>query len=424
MAAPLVSVLIPTYNGADFIAETLSSVLGQSFSDFELIVGDDGSTDRTVEIARAATLGDPRVQVLVYDRNIGSFNSVNRLFALARGRYVKYLLQDDLIDPTAIETFVAALESDPRIMLATSRRRLIDEHGARLPDGPHSAPITTTAGVVDGRELGDYVLCNMLNVIGELSTALFRRDVELGDPPLSIDTREMVANGDIALWLKLLARGDAYYTPEELSSFRQHPQQSSRLEDVHAGGLAEWPVMVDRARALGFLADPARERQAHVRIARSAVDLLARFAGTEREARVLEVLYLTTARLAEMHGADAGPAGDLARLHGAAFRDRLARPLDDELPALRHRSPVAEAAVAEPAAEPAAVTAAVEGLRTLARTGAARRFIALVPPEHLADAEPLYAEALAAGDDFDLELVPAADVDDVRQPGWILVRAA
>src|SRR6185295_12120509 len=96
MAAPLVSVLIPTYNGADFIAETIDSVLGQTFSDFELIVGDDGSTDATVEIARAATFGDPRAQVLVYDRNIGSFNSVNRLFALAHGRYVKYLLQDDL----------------------------------------------------------------------------------------------------------------------------------------------------------------------------------------------------------------------------------------------------------------------------------------------------------------------------------------
>ena len=264
----------------------------------------------------------------------------------------------------------------------------------------------------------------MVNVIGELSTSMFRRGLELGDPPLSIDTREMVANGDIALWLKLLAHGDAYYTPEELSSFRQHPQQCSRLENVHAGGLAEWPVMVDRARALGFLADPERERQAHVCIARGAVDLLARFAGTEREARVLEVLYLTTARLAEMREADAGPAGDLARLHGAPFLDRLARPLDEGLPALRHRSPVAAAAVAEPAAEPAAVAAAVEGLRTLARAGAARRFIALVPPEHLEHAEPLYAQALAEGDDFDLELVPAADVDDVRQPGWILVRAA
>ena len=424
MAAPLVSVLIPTYNGDDFIAETIGSVLAQTWSDFELIVGDDGSTDRTVEIVRSATFGDPRVQVLVYDRNIGSFSSVNRLFALARGRYVKYLLQDDLLDPTAIETFVTALEADPRIMLATSRRRLIDEHGGRLHDGPHSAPITTSSGVIDGRELGDFVLTNMLNVIGELSTSLFRRDVDLGDPPLSIDTREMVANGDIALWLKLLARGDAYYTPEELSSFRQHPQQSSRLEDVHAGGLAEWPVMVDRARALGFLTDPARERQAHVRIARSAVDLLARFAGTEREARILEVLYLTTARLAELHDDPAAAAGDLARFHGEPFRSRLALPLDARLPVLRHRSPVAAAAMAEPAAEPAAVVAVVEALRTLAREGAARRFIALVPPEHLATAEALYARALADGDDFDLELVPAAHVDDVRQPGWILVRAA
>jgi hypothetical protein len=281
-----------------------------------------------------------------------------------------------------------------------------------------------TTGVIDGRELGDFVLVNMLNVIGELSTSLFRRDVELGQPPLSIDTREMVANGDIALWLKLLAHGDAYYTPEELSSFRQHPAQSSRLDDVHAGGLAEWPVLVDRARALGFLADPGRERQAHVRIARSAVDLLTRFAGTRLEERILETLYLTTARLAEMRDPAAGSPGDLARLHGDDFRNRLARPLDDALPPLRHRSPVAEAAVAEPAAEPAAIAAAVEGLRSLAHQGAARRFIALVPPDRLADAEPLYARALADGEDFELELVPADDVAAVRQPGWILVRAA
>lgn len=421
---PLVSVLIPTYNGEDFIAEAVGSVLAQTLSDFELLVGDDGSRDATVEIVRAITEGDPRVQVLVYDRNIGSFNSVNHLYGLARGRYVKYLLQDDLLAPTALETLVAALEADPRLVLATSRRALIDEAGNRLPDGPHSAPIAAAPGVIDGRELGNFVLCNMLNVIGELSTALFRRGLDLGDPPLSIDTREMVANGDIALWLKLLAEGDAFYTPAELSSFRQHAAQSSRIEDVHAGGLAEWPVMVDRGRALGFLADPALERQAHVRILRAATDLEARFAGTPREARILEVLYLTTARLAELAGEPAGAAGDLSRLHGAGFRDRLAEPLDADLPALRHRSPVAEAAVAEPASAPAEITAVVERLRTLAQDGAAQRFIALVPPADLEAAEPLYASALAAGEDFDLELVPAADADAIRQPGWILVRAA
>jgi glycosyl transferase family 2 len=419
---PLVSVLIPTYNGEPFIAETIRSVLDQTLSDFELIVGDDGSRDRTVEIVRDLTAGDPRAQTLVYDRNIGSFNSVNRLYGLARGRYVKYLLQDDLLAPTALETLAGALEAHPRAVLATSRRMLIDDAGHRLPDGAHTAPLSQQPGVIAGRELGDFVLANMLNVIGELSTALFRRGLELGHPPLSIDDREMVANGDIALWLKLLAQGDAYYTPAELSSFRQHAAQSSRGEDTAAGGLAEWPVIVDRARALGFVADPALERQAHARIARAAADLLQRFAGTEREARVLEVLYLTTARLAELAAGPAEP-GEIARLHAPPALARIARPLDADLPALRHRSPVAEAAVSAPAGDGPAIAAAVEGLRALAVAGAARRYIALVPPERLADAEGLFVDALAAGEDFELELVPG-DVASVRQPGWILVPAA
>src|SRR6476660_973519 len=133
--APHVSVLIPTYNGARFVAETIRSVLDQTYYDFELLVGDDGSSNATVEIVRDLTLGDPRVQVLVYDRNIGSFNSVNHLYALARGTYVKYLLQYDLLAPTAIETFVRALDANSQVVLATSRRLLIDEQGGLLPDG-------------------------------------------------------------------------------------------------------------------------------------------------------------------------------------------------------------------------------------------------------------------------------------------------
>jgi hypothetical protein len=418
----VVSVLIPTYNGQRFIAETVESVLSQTYEHLEVIVGDDCSSDGTVDVVRRVAAGDPRVQVMVYDRNLGGFASHDVLHRAATGPYTKFLLQDDLLAPDAIERLVAPLEDDPGLVLATSKRALIDEAGARLPDGPHTAPLSPEPGVVDGRALGDLVLANMLNVIGEVSTVLFRRSVDVGHPLLSIDTREMVANGDIALWLKLLAHGDAYYTPAELSSFRQHAAQSSRGEDTAAGGLAEWPVIIDRARALGFLADPALERQAHARIARAAAELLQRFAGTPREARVLEVLYLTTARLAELAAGPAEP-GDLTRLHAAPALSRLQRPLDADLPALRHRSPVAEAAVAAPAADRPAITAAVEGLRALAVTGAARRFIALVPPERLVDAEQLFADALAAGEDFELELVPG-DVATVRQPGWILVPAA
>jgi hypothetical protein len=420
---PLVSVLIPTYNGVRFIAETLTSVLDQTHDHLEVIVGDDCSSDGTVDIVRRIAGDDPRVQVVLYDRNVGGFASHDVLLRLATGRYVKFLLQDDVLAPESIEQLVEPLEADPRLVLATSKRALIDERGDRLPDGAHTAAISPTAGTVDGRELGDLMLANMLNVIGEVSTVVFRRSVEVGEPVLSIDTREMFANGDIALWVKLLAQGDAFYTPVELSSFRQHAGQSSRNPATAVGGIIEWPVIVDRARALGFLADPVRERSAHVHIARAAVELLARVAGTPSEGRVLEVLYLTTARLAEL-GAGPAPAGDLGRLHGGAALERLHRPLDADSPALGHRSPVAEAAVAAPAADPPAIAAAVEGLRRLALAGAAQRFIALVPPERLADVEPLYAAALESGADFDLELVAAADVTAVRRPGWILVPAA
>ena len=411
---------MPTYRGERFIAESLGSVLAQTYQDLEVIVGDDCSPDGTAEVARAVAAGDPRVKVVVYDRNIGSFNNTTRLYGLASGAYIKFLLQDDLLAPTAIEQMVEGLASDPRLVLATSKRALIDERGARLPDGPHTAALLDRPGTINGLALGDFVLANMLNVIGEISTALFRRDIELGHPPLSIDTREMAVNGDIALWLKLLARGDAFYTPQELCSFRQHDAQYSRSQDVAVNGLAEWPLIVDRARSLGFLADPKQERSAHQRILRAALDLLPGLAGRPEELRVLEVLYVTTARLAEIADGRDAPGGFL-RLHDAATRERFAVPLDGHLPVPRHRPGIAEAAVAVPAATTGEVARAVEGLRALAIEGAARRFIALVPPDQLEDAEPRFAAALAAGRDFDLELVPSADVAAIRQPGWILV---
>ena len=196
----VVSVLIPTYNGERFIAETLSSVLEQTYEHLEVIVGDDCSSDGTVDIVRRVAGNDPRVQVVLYDRNVGGFASHDVLDSRATGAYVKFLLQDDLLASDAVERLIEPLEADPRLVLATSKRALIDDRGGRLPDGPHTAAISAEAGVVDGLELGDLVLANMLNVIGEVSTVLFRRSVDVGRPLLSIDTREMFANGDIALW--------------------------------------------------------------------------------------------------------------------------------------------------------------------------------------------------------------------------------
>ena len=86
MSAPAVSVLLTTYNRESFLASAIESVLCPDLQDFELLIVDDGSTDRTVEIARAYERLDSRVRVVVNERNLGQFRNRNRAAELARGR--------------------------------------------------------------------------------------------------------------------------------------------------------------------------------------------------------------------------------------------------------------------------------------------------------------------------------------------------
>lgn len=94
--SPRVSVVIPTYNRAQFIASAIESVLTQTFGDFELIVVDDGSTDRTSEIV--TSISDPRL-VFVRQDNAGRSTARNRALALAKGAYIAFLDSDDLYLP-------------------------------------------------------------------------------------------------------------------------------------------------------------------------------------------------------------------------------------------------------------------------------------------------------------------------------------
>ncbi|HEV2714429.1 MAG TPA: glycosyltransferase family A protein, partial [Terriglobales bacterium] len=98
MATPLVSVLMTAYNREKYIAEAIESVLASNFKDFELIIVDDCSKDRTAEIARRYT-SDSRVQVHVNEKNLGDYPNRNRAASLARGKYLKYLDSDDVIYP-------------------------------------------------------------------------------------------------------------------------------------------------------------------------------------------------------------------------------------------------------------------------------------------------------------------------------------
>ncbi len=134
MAAPRVSVLMTTWNGAGFIGASLGSVLRQSFSDFEVIVVDDGSTDGTARVV--AAIGDPRLRLLRLPANGGIVAARNAGFAVATGTYIAALDHDDLADPDRFARQVAFLDAHPEIVLAGTEIR-IDDHGTlRRPDHP------------------------------------------------------------------------------------------------------------------------------------------------------------------------------------------------------------------------------------------------------------------------------------------------
>jgi glycosyltransferase involved in cell wall biosynthesis len=101
---PKISVCIPAYNNESFIAEAIESVLAQSFGDFELLVIDDCSLDRTRQIVASFATRDSRIVLLENSRNLGMVHNWNRCLKVARGEFIKFLFGDDLLSaPNALE---------------------------------------------------------------------------------------------------------------------------------------------------------------------------------------------------------------------------------------------------------------------------------------------------------------------------------
>ena len=114
----VVSVLMTVYNREEYLAEAIQSVLNSTFTDFELIIVDDRSKDRSVEIAAGFRDRDPRIQLHVNPRNLGDYGNRMQAASLARGTYLKYVDSDDVIYPHGIKVMVRNMERHPEAALA------------------------------------------------------------------------------------------------------------------------------------------------------------------------------------------------------------------------------------------------------------------------------------------------------------------
>lgn len=130
---PRVSIGVPVYNGERFLQEVLDNFLGQTFSDLELIVCDNASTDATEAICREAARRDPRVRYHRNEVNLGANPNFNKAFHLSRAPLFKWAAHDDVYDCTYVQSCVAILDANPDVVLAHSATAFIDETGAIFP---------------------------------------------------------------------------------------------------------------------------------------------------------------------------------------------------------------------------------------------------------------------------------------------------
>ena len=117
MTQPKVTILMPAYNASLYIKESIESMLNQSFSDFELLIINDGSKDNTSEVVKSIV--DERIRLVENEQNLGLANTLNKGMKLAKGEYLARMDADDLSTPNRLQTQVDYLDSHPDVILCS-----------------------------------------------------------------------------------------------------------------------------------------------------------------------------------------------------------------------------------------------------------------------------------------------------------------
>lgn len=215
---PLVSICLPVFNGEVFVAEAIESALAQTFRNFEFLIVDDRSTDRSFEIACDYAKRDPRISAWQNASNKGLFANYNAVMARANGTLIKPFAQDDYWRTNMLERCVSAFQSDDKIALVATQRESVDEHGTAVT---LKQPFDHTTRLA-GRQLITDCMLRRLNMVGEPSTVMFPR--AYGGAGFDSNYYHL---GDLEFWFRLLLQGDFFHIHEPLCTFRRHGASAS-----------------------------------------------------------------------------------------------------------------------------------------------------------------------------------------------------
>jgi glycosyltransferase involved in cell wall biosynthesis len=217
---PVVSVGIPVYNGENYIAEAVHSVLSQTFGSLELIIQDNASTDRTGEICRQFQSQDSRVRYFRNPRNLGAAPNYNLAYNMARGKYFKWLAHDDRITPTYLEATTKALDERPDAVLCNTVVRYIDGAGEYIglyDSGLGRADVPSPAARFASMVLSSH---SCVDFFGVLRREAMKRSLLHGS----------FHGADRAFLAQMALRGSFVQLAEPLVEMREHGNRYTRKQ--------------------------------------------------------------------------------------------------------------------------------------------------------------------------------------------------
>lgn len=260
MTQPLVSVCVPTYNRTAFLRQSLPTILAQTYEPLEILICDNGSTDETEAMCRAAQANDARVRYLRYPTNIGLYQNHNVAIRESRGEFLCFFHDDDLYEPTIVAEYAAFLQTHPEVGLVCSDWELIDDDGKPIGIRRFGGP-----AVVSGQAYVEQTIRSgrsSLNCPGTMIRRAALRDIRFdeagpigfGDFVVWFHVAETSAVGHISrqLWHYRIHRGSLSrrtvlsMTQDYRTALRRYCADYGRRWPAHQARVARWEIAIDR----------------------------------------------------------------------------------------------------------------------------------------------------------------------------------
>ncbi|RZK26908.1 MAG: glycosyltransferase family 2 protein, partial [Flavobacterium sp.] len=213
---PKVSVIVPNYNHANYLTDRIESILNQTYQDFEIILLDDCSSDKSLNILNFYKDNPKVTNVIFNDENSGStFKQWKKGIDIAAGAYIWIAESDDWCEPTLLETLVAGIETDEKCVISYCQSYCVDDHGKIIFQSNH----TKLSELVDGREFIKKYMATSVSIFNA-SMALWRKN------RFSLISESQLLSfnfcGDWYFWIHLAAMGKVHISAKLLNYFRKH----------------------------------------------------------------------------------------------------------------------------------------------------------------------------------------------------------